>query len=356
MVPITAVFYTFETLNLLTRMDKRQITLKDIAKALNLSPSTVSRAMKDHPAISEETRRIVKSYASAHKYKPNTLAMQLRTNRNNTLGVIVPAIVHYFFSTVLAGIQDEAEAEGYNLIFCHSDERQEREVKSVQTLLDARVCGVLASLSKTTVDSRHFQELLDNNVQLVFFDRICADLNTDKVVVDDYAGAFKAVEHLVLSGCKRIAYLGASRNLPINNNRRLGYEDALKKHKIAVDSELIKVCDVSELVKEIVPPLFDTPNPPDALFCINDEVAAYCLDELRKLQLRVPEDVSVCGFTNSYITEVTNPKLTTVDQHGYEMGKIATRLLINRIEGRETKSGVVNKLVKTELVIRDSTR
>lgn len=337
-------------------MDKRQITLKDIAKALDLSPSTVSRAMKNHPAISAETKALVQGYAEKHRYKPNLLAMRLRTNKNNTIGVIVPEIVHYFFSTVLAGIQAEAEAENYNLIFCHSNESYEREVKSVETLLDARVCGILASQSKTTTTFEHFQEVIDNNVHLVFFDRICTGINTDKVVVDDYAGAFNAVDYMAERGCKRIAFLGANPSLPISNNRRMGYEDALRKHKLTVDKELIKVCDTAELVRQVVPELLKLEVIPDAFFCINDESAAYCVQLLKSNGLRVPEDISVCGFTNSFITEVTDPTLTTVDQRGYDMGKEAARLIINRIEGHETKKGVVSKLIKTELVVRNSTK
>lgn len=337
-------------------MDKRQITLKDIAKALNLSPSTVSRAMKDHPAISPETRELVRKYAEEHKYKPNTLALHLRTNKNNIIGVIVPEIVHYFFSTVLAGIQDEAEKENYNIIISHSDEKYEREVRSVQTLLEARVCGILASQSKDTVSYKHFQDIIDDNVHLVFFDRICPGINTDKVVVDDYAGAFKAVDYMAGTGCSRIAFLGSDSRLTISNNRRMGYEDALRKHKLEVKKELIKVCDTREFARRIVPGMLAGKDRPDAFFCINDEVAAYCVQMVKSAGLRVPEDVSVCGFTNSYITEVTEPALTTVDQHGYEMGKEAVRLLINRIEGTETKQGVVNRLIKTDLVVRNSTR
>lgn len=333
-----------------------QITLKDIALALNLSPSTVSRAMKNHPAISEDTRRLVQKYAEEHRYKPNTLAMQLRTNRNNTIGVIVPEIVHYFFSTVLSGIQEEAESEGYKLLFCHSQEDYEREVKSVETLLDARVCGILASQSKETQQYDHFQEIIDHNIHLVFFDRICTGINTDKVVVDDYAGAFHAVEHLIETGCRRIAFLGSNPLMPIANNRRMGYEDALRKHKLPILKEMNRVCDTPELTKEVVPQMLKHDPYPDAFFCINDEVAVYCMQIAKSAGFKIPEQISVCGFTNSYITEVTDPTLTSVDQHGSEMGKVAARLLINRIEGKETKPGIVSRLIKTDLVIRDSTR
>lgn len=337
-------------------MDKRQITLKDIARALRLSPSTVSRALRNHPAISQETKALVQDYAVKHKYKPNTLALQLRTNRNNTIGVIVPEIVHYFFSTVLAGIQEEAEKENYNLIICQSNENYDREVKSVETLLDARVRGILASQSKSTEKFSHFQEIIDNGTHLVFFDRICTGINTDKVVIDDYAGAYNAVDHLIGSGCTRIAFLGSNPHLPIANNRRMGYEDALRKHGIPVDKSLMQVCDTIELARETVPAMLETDPVPDAFFCINDEVASYCLQICKTAGYRIPQDISVCGFTNSYITEVTDPTLTSVDQHGFEMGKTAARLLINRIKGIEKKTGIVSKVIKTRLVVRNSTR
>ncbi|HQG07900.1 MAG TPA: LacI family DNA-binding transcriptional regulator [Dysgonamonadaceae bacterium] len=337
-------------------MEKRPITLKDIAKALDLSTSTVSRAMRGHPAISEETRKLVQQYAEEHKYKPNTLALSLRTNKNNTIGVIVPEIVHFFFSSVLAGIQDEAESENYHLLMCNSNEMYEREVKSVQTLLDARVCGILASMSKNTLEYRHFQNIIDDDVHLVFFDRICPGINADKVVADDYRGAFTAVDYLAETGCSRIAFLGSDSHLPISNNRRMGYEDALRKHKLPVEKKWIKVCDTTALAQQVIPEMLDEENRPDAFFCINDEVAAYCLQIVKSAGFRVPEDISICGFTNGYITEVTDPALTSVDQHGYEMGREAARLLINRIEGVETKKGVVSRLIKTDLVIRQSTR
>ena len=333
-----------------------QITLKDIAKALNLSPSTVSRAMKDHPAISQETRKLVQAYALEHKYKPNTLAMQLRTNRNNTIGVIVPEIVHYFFSTVLSGIQMEAENDGYNVLFCQSNEDYEREVRSVETLLDARVCGIMASQSKTTTQFDHFREIVDNGVHLVFFDRICTGINTDKVVVDDYAGAFNAVEHMIRTGCKQIAFLGATSSLPIANNRRMGYEDALRKYKLPVENRLNRICDTVELARTVIPELLRLQPLPDAFFCINDEVASFCIQIVKSAGYKIPDEISVCGFTNSYLTEVTDPTLTSVDQHGFEMGCTAARLLINRIEGKETKQGVVSRLIKTDLVVKSSTR
>ncbi|HBG40513.1 MAG TPA: LacI family transcriptional regulator, partial [Porphyromonadaceae bacterium] len=160
----------------------------------------------------------------------------------------------------------------------------------------------------------------------------------------------------VQTGCRQIAFLGMNPSLPISNNRRMGYEDALRKNKIPVDKDFMKVCDVAEMVHKVVPEILKGDKIPDAFFCINDEVAAYCVQIVKASGYRIPEDISICGFTNSYITEVTDPTLTTVDQHGFEMGKQAARLLINRIEGTETKPGIVSKVIKTELVVRDSTR
>ncbi|MDR0421605.1 MAG: LacI family transcriptional regulator [Proteiniphilum sp.] len=334
----------------------RQITLKDIARALGLSPSTVSRAMKDHPSISEKTKSLVREYAEKHRYKPNILAMQLRTNRNNTIGVIVPEVVHYFFSTVLSGILEETESKGYKLLFSCSQENCRREAKCVETLLNARVCGILISQSKETQEYAHFREILDNNIRLVFFDRICTGINTDRVVVDDYAGAFRAVEHLIATGCRQIAFLGSRPSMPIADNRRMGYEDALRRHHLPVRKEMCRVCDTVGLAAEIIPEMLQMNPPPDAFFCINDEVAASCMRIVKSAGFRVPEDISVCGFTNSNFAAMTDPALTTVDQHGRRMGKAAARLLINRIEGKETGTGIISRLIRTELIVRDSTR
>jgi len=337
-------------------IERKQITLKDIAKALNLSPSTVSRSLKDHPEISVETKELVQKYAREHKYKPNTLALSLRTQKTNTIGVIIPEIVHYFFSSVLSGIEKEAEKNNYKVLFCQSNEDYEREIICTETLLSAHVCGVLVSVSKKTAKFQHFQEIIDNGIPLVFFDRICTGINTDKVVVDDYTGAFNAVEYLIKTNCKRIVLLGGNPILALSNNRRMGYEDALRKYKIPVDKNLMFVCDTVESAEEILPEILRQENRPDAFFAINDEVAAACINKVSSFGLKIPDDVSVCGFTDSYISQFTSPNLTSIDQRGFEVGSTAARLLINRLKGIEKKEGVVNRIIKTKLVVRDSTR
>lgn len=337
-------------------MKKRQITIKDIARALNISPSTVSRSLADHPDISEETKQLVKAFAREHKYKPNALALSLRTNNTKTIGVILPEIVHFFFSSVLSGIEDEAEKEGYRVIICQSNENYEKEVKGARALLEARACGVLASVAKTTKTYDHFQEIIDGDIPMVFFDRICSGILTDRVVVDDYAGVCSAVEYLIRTGCRRIAFFGSPSNLAISNNRRMGYEDALRRHKIPVDKNLIRMCDNFAEAVRITPELLALPEPPDAFFAVNDETAIGIMNVVKSKGLKIPAEVSICGFTNNSLAEVSDPLLTSVDQHGYELGATAMRLLIDRIKGVGNSEGIVSRIIKTNLVVRESTR
>lgn len=337
-------------------MKKRQITIKDIAKALHVSASTVSRSLADHPDISQETKELVNAFAREHKYKPNALALSLRTSNTKTIGVIIPQIVHFFFSSVLSGIEDEAEKGGYRVLICQSNENYEKEVKGAEALLEARVCGVLASVAKTTTVYDHFQELIDRDIPVVFFDRICTGILTDRVVVDDYAGVCSAVEHLVRTGCRRIAFFGSPSHLAISNNRRMGYEDALRKNQLPVDKELIKICDNFTDALRVTPELLALPEPPDAFFAVNDETAIGILNVVKAQGLKIPEQVSICGFTNNTLSEVSDPLLTSVDQHGYDLGATAMKLLIDRLKGIRDDDHIVSRVIKTNLVIRQTTR
>jgi LacI family transcriptional regulator len=337
-------------------MTKRQITIKDIAKALSISPSTVSRSLADHPDISRETKNMVLAYAKEHKYKPNPLATSLRTNQSKTIGVILPEIVHFFFATVLSGIEDEAEKEGFRILVSHTREEYKKEVRAAQTMLEARVSGVLASVAKSTEEYDHFQELIDNDIPLVFFDRICRGILTDRVVVDDYNGACSAVNYLIETGCRRVAFFGSPSQLAISNNRRMGYEDALIKNKMQVDPELIIICDNYADALEMTEKMLSLPNPPDAFFAVNDETAIGILNKAKALGYRVPEDISVCGFTNNSICEISEPSLTSVDQHGYEVGAMAMRLLLDHINGKREDCKVISKIIKTKLIRRQTTR
>jgi len=334
---------------------KPQITIKDIARALNISPSTVSRALKNHPDISQDTKDLVNKYAKDFNYKPNTLALSLRMSKNNTIGVIIPEIVHYFFSSILSGIEQVANAEGYNVIICQSDENYEKEVRNTKALVATRVSGVLASLAKHTTNYDHFQDIIDSDIPLVFFDRICIGINTDRVVVDDYAGAFAAVEYLIQTGCKRIAFYSSPFHLEISKNRKNGYMDALRKYNLPVDESLIRVCDTREEAIIITPEILDRPNRPDGFFAINDHCAAGILYATKLAKLKVPKDVAIMGFSDGELAKACDPMLSTVEQHGFEIGKHAAKLLINKING-ETQGQYSNKIVKTNLIIRGTTK
>ncbi len=336
-------------------MKKPQITIKDIARALNISPSTVSRALKNHPDISQDTKDLVNKYAKDFNYKPNTLALSLRMSKNNTIGVIIPEIVHYFFSSILSGIEQIANAEGYNVIICQSDENYEKEVRNTKALVATRVSGVLASLAKHTTNYDHFQDIIDSDIPLVFFDRICIGLNTDRVVVDDYAGAFAAVEYLIQTGCKRIAFYSSPFHLEISKNRKNGYMDALRKYNLPVDDSLIRVCDTREEAIIITPEILDRPNRPDGFFAINDHCAAGILYATKLAKLKVPKDVAIMGFSDGELAKACDPMLSTVEQHGFEIGKHAAKLLIDKING-ETQGQFSNKIVKTNLIIRGTTK
>lgn len=336
-------------------MKKGNLTIKDIAKDLNVSPSTVSRALKDNTDISIETRKLVQDYAKKHKYKPNTLALSLRTQHTNIIGVIVPELANHFFSGVLSGMETVAEERDYHVIVCQSLEDYKKELRNVQTLIKARVCGVLISQAKSTTDYEHFQELLDNNIPVIFFDRICTGIDTDKVVVDDYSGTFTAVEYMIKTGCKRIAFFSAPFHMEISKNRRNGYSDALRKYHLPVEDSLVRIADSKLLGYERAMEILQEPSRPDGFMAMNDNTASGILLAAKKLGLKVPDDISICGFSNSNISQDTDPMLTTMDQHPQKVGEEAMRLLLEKIENPKNISRK-NKIIKTSLIVRQTTR
>lgn len=337
-------------------MKTRNLTIKDIARELNISPSTVSRALKDHHDISQATKDRVNDFARQYNYKPNTLALSLRTSQTNIIGIIIPQITHFFFSSVIDGMEKVAEENDYSIIICQSHEQYEKEVRSVDTLMGTRVCGILASLAKNTNCYDHFQQVIDHNLPIVFFDRICTGLLTDRVVVDDYAGAFKAVEHLIETGCRRIAFFSAPFHLEISKNRKNGYLDALRKHRIPIDQELICVCDTYEEALRMTPDFLNREERPDAFFAINDATASGILSSVKKHGFKVPEEISVCGFSDGFIARSTDPRLTTVDQQGVEVGRNAMELLLERLNNKREEGRIASRIIKTKLVVRESTR
>ncbi len=331
------------------------ITIKDIAKALNISASTVSRALKDHPDISRETKEAVNTLAAKLRYKPNAVALSLKNSKTNTIGVIIPEVVHYFFSSVISGIEDVAYEAGYNVMVCQSNEKYAREVINVQALESNRVEGALVSVSKETHDFSHLLNLEENGVPIVFFDRAPEELDVDRVIIDDRKAAYNATTHLIETGCKRIAHLSTHQTLGIGFERLAGYRKALEDHGIPYREDLVVVADSFELAGDATRNLMHLPSPPDAIFAVNDMTAVGAMKTLQRMSIAVPQKVAIIGFSAGFFSDITTPTLSSVDQHGYEMGVEAAKLLLQRIE-IPVEGKHKTQFIDTHLVLRESTK
>jgi LacI family transcriptional regulator len=338
-------------------MKKANITIKDIAKELGVSPSTVSRALKDHPDISHDTKKEINELAKKLNYQPNTVALSLRQSKTNTLGVIIPEIAHFFFSAVISGIEDIAHDAGYHVIITQSNESFEREVMNTKALFNSRVDGILMSVSRETENYEHLQSLLDYDIPLVFFDRIIDSLNACKVIVNDEQGAYEATTHLIEQGCYRIAHLAGPQNLAISKNRLNGYKAALADNRYMIDENLIKVCGLGtfEEAESITNEILDYRFPPDAIFANNDVAAYGAMMAIRKKKLRIPEDIAIVGFSNWRFSSLIQPALSSVTQPGFKMGQEATRLLMKQINKGDDEESITETIsLKTNLVVRES--
>ena len=333
--------------------------MKNIARDLGVSVATVSRALKDSPRISEEKRKQIQEYAREHNFFPNVIAETLRKSRvqpNKVIGVIVPQFVHYYFSCILTGIEEEASRRGYRIMVAQSDERYEREVKICQSFYANKCCGIIVSMAKNTTKYDHFQKLIDMGIPLVFYDRICTGVNASRVVVDDYMGAFTAVTHLIDTGCRKIGYYGMPGSMEIGKNRYNGYRDALLKNGLEPNPEWMKECDNRADAEVITPEILSQPNHPDAFFAVNDDTAIGILYSAKRMGFNVPDDISICGFTNGQRAVACDPMLTTVEQRGVMVGEEAANILIGQVEGSLPLDKVEKRVVRTRLVIRGTTR
>lgn len=335
------------------------ITMKDIARDLGVSVATVSRALKDSPRISEEKRKQIQEYAREHNFFPNVIAETLRKSRvqpNKVIGVIVPQFVHYYFSCILTGIEEEASRRGYRIMVAQSDERYEREVKICQSFYANKCCGIIVSMAKNTTKYDHFQKLIDMGIPLVFYDRICTGVNASRVVVDDYMGAFTAVTHLIDTGCRKIGYYGMPGSMEIGKNRYNGYRDALLKNGLQPNPEWMKECDNRADAEVITPGILSQPDHPDAFFAVNDDTAIGILYSAKRMGFNVPDDISICGFTNGQRAVACDPMLTTVEQRGVMVGEEAANILIGQVEGSLPMDKIEKRVVGTRLIIRGTTR
>lgn len=333
-------------------MGKRHISLKDLAKELNVSISTVSRALKDHPEISPEMRRKVKQLAAERHYTPNPLAMGLLKQETRMIGVIVPDLVTHFYASVISGIESYAKEKGYFILIFSSNESVEKEVESIDNLLKARVEGLIVCLSQETQSFEHFERLVEQEIPLVFFDRVCLEEQVPNVTADNADAARQITRHFYEQGFRRIAFISGPQQLNISKERLTGYLEGLKDCQLPVDPRLIEQCDLSpDSAREAMKRLLSLPEPPDAVFGINDTVAFAAMKSIKQHGLCIPEDIGLVGFTDEFHSTVVEPPLTSITHPTFEMGRQAARLFFEKIDNKQLQKSVK---LKTELVVRKS--
>jgi LacI family transcriptional regulator len=338
---------------------KAKATLKQIAKELNVSVSTVSKALNDSPEISEQTKTRIKEYAKLKNYKPNVIGLNLKNRKTKTIGVIIPNILNSFFAKVFSGIEKVADEKGYNVIMCISNESLEKEAHTLEMLSNGTIDGFILSVSEEAQklhEYNHFKDIINEGVPIVMFDRIAEEVDCDKVVVDDFDSALNATQHLINTGCKNIALFSSVDNLSVGKLRVEGYLQALKNNDIAVNPNLIIRTDSEEDLKEKIDKVFDN-NLIDGIFALdeNDSVAALRIGV--KKGYKIPEELSIIGFADGILaSRRLSPSLSTLSQYGVEIGEVAASVLIKRLESKEENLPYETVVIKTQLRERESTR
>jgi LacI family transcriptional regulator len=328
-------------------------TIHDIARELKISASTVSRALNDNPRISIKTKEKIKMVADSLGYRPNTLASNLRNKKSNTIGIVVPLINRHFFSSVISGAEDVAYKAGYNVVISQSNDLASKEINIVQSMFSNRVDGLIISIAMQTDTFDHLKLFRKKHIPLVFFDRVVPEIDTDKIVVDDFAGGYRVTQHLIDEGYKRIGHLAGPQNLMTYLDRKNGYIEALHKNGIMFDGSLIITNTLtSDEGITAVQQLMSLPNPPDAIFCGNDTTALSVMIYLRDKGIRIPEDIGIVGFSNEPFSKVVSPAISTIAQPGFAMGQKAAELIISKIENKDRTYQTI--VLPTELIIRDS--
>jgi LacI family transcriptional regulator len=323
-----------------------RITIADIAKELNVTAATVSRALNNHPGISNETKQKVTEVAGRLNYRANKIASSLRSGKSHAIGVLIPSAEINFFGSVIHGIEYMANRHGYNVLIYQTNESRDYEVKGIETFLSARVDGILISIAKETSDYSHLTEIKKRGIPIVFFDRAVDDLGISSVVVNDYQGGFSATEHLIKQGYKRIAHISGPQHIKIFNDRLKGYMGALQANKIKVDFDLIYSGNVTiEAGKMAIKYFLETEKKTDAVFAVEDFTALGALKELKDSGIKIPEEFGVVGFANELFGEHITPSLTTIDQQTVTMGKESFKLLLDMIAHKGNKENMPQKII-----------
>ncbi len=341
---------------------RRKVTLKQIARELDVSISTVSKSLRNSLEISEDTRQKVQAFAKLYNYRPNNIALSLKNRKSKTICIIIPEIIHHFFATVISGVEKIANEKGYNVIVCLSDESFDKEVINMEMLANGSIDGFIMSLSKETQqkkDFHHISEVINQGMPVVMFDRVTNDILCDKVIIDDGLAAFNATQFLIDKGFKKIAIISTVDYVSVGKLRTEGYIQALKSNDIKVDENLIlKIEDTDNFESQIVSLIEN--NELDAIFAVNEIFAVTAIKVAARLGKKVPEDISIIGFTDGIISKYSSPSITTVSQNGIKMGEKAAKMLLEKLEieedeDEEYQEQYKTEVIETELVEREST-
>ena len=338
---------------------RRKVTLKQIAKELDVSISTVSKSLRDSTEISEDTRQKVQAFAKLYNYKPNNIALSLKNRKSKTICIIIPEIIHHFFATVISGVEHVANENGYNVIVCLSDESFDKEVINMEMLANGSIDGFIMSLSKETQQKRdfhHITEVISQGMPVVMFDRVTNEILCDKVIIDDHLAAYNATQYLIDKGFKKIALLSTVDYVSVGKLRTDGYVRALKNNDLAVEEHLILKIEDTENFESPIEALIKN-NDIDAIFAVNEIFAVTAIKLANKLGKKIPEDISIIGFTDGIISKYSSPSITTVSQNGVKMGEKAAKMLIEKLEIEEEdyEEQYKTEVIETELVEREST-
>lgn len=337
---------------------KPKLTLKQIARELDVSVSTVSKALKDSSEISEDTKKKIQAFARLYNYKPNNIALSLKNRKTKTIGIIIPEIIHHFFTTVISGVEQVAANKGYNVIICLSNNSFDKEVMNLEMLANGSTDGFILSVAKETQqkgDYHHLQEVINQGMPLVLFDRIVDEVTCDKVIIDDRAGAKKAVQHLIKTGCRRIAIITTVDYVSVGLLRTKGYYEALQEGGLDTDENLVLKIEDVEASENLIAGFLNN-NEVDGIFAVNEQFSVSAIRALKDRGLEVPGDVSVVGFTNGELSRRFIPSLTTISQHGARMGAKAAELLIEKLENEELEEKYRTEIIETSLIERESTK
>ena len=335
----------------------KEITIYDLALKLNISPATVSRGLKDHPGINKITKKKIFDLAKEMGYRSNNFASNLRKQKTNTIGVIVPRLNSNFMSTAIAGIENVANREGYNLIISQSLESYKKEVANAETMFNNRVDGLLVSLAYDTEDIQHFEPFFKKNIPLIFFDRVAEHKNCTNILVDNRKAAYNATAHLIEQGCKQIAHITAIQKRNVYIDRLKGYKEALEDHNIEFNNDLVLITNLSqEAGAEAAEILTSMKKTPDGIFVSNDNCAVGCMLALKQAGYNIPGDIAVIGFNNDPVSTVIEPNLTTINYPGYQIGEVAAQNLINHLNGSSTIEITNRIILRSELIVRASSK